>query len=190
MINSDTARLPSLFDAAGESCRGCSTEKPLDDFYVTSAGKVRHPCKACLSQRHRDRYTPKHGTDDAARNCRACGTTYQPKTRRVSYYCSRECLHASRAPKLRDQWLREKYGIGEAEYDALLREQGGGCAICGAEPGGVGKYGVLHVDHDHKTGRVRGILCQPCNHGLGHFFDDPSRLAGAIEYLRTADGPN
>ncbi|WP_229687322.1 endonuclease VII domain-containing protein [Micromonospora parathelypteridis] len=65
----------------------------------------------------------------------------------------------------------------EKEFPELLAEQGGVCAICGgADP--------QHLDHDHRTGWVRGILCFNCNGGLGQFRDSPMRLARAITYLR------
>ena len=63
----------------------------------------------------------------------------------------------------------------------MLTEQGGACGICGEAP----TIRALHVDHDHETGQVRGLLCQPCNHGLGNFKDDLNRLAGAMRYLTT-----
>ena len=77
----------------------------------------------------------------------------------------------------REYHLRQRYGIGEKEFAELLAEQGGGCAICGAAD-------PQHVDHDHRTGWVRGILCFNCNGGLGQFRDDPGALSKAITYLR------
>jgi hypothetical protein len=77
----------------------------------------------------------------------------------------------------REYHLRQRYGVGQAEFDELLAEQGGVCAICGAPD-------PQHVDHDHRTGWVRGILCFNCNGGLGQFRDDPGFLAGAITYLK------
>ncbi|MEU5946756.1 endonuclease VII domain-containing protein [Micromonospora sp. NPDC047465] len=77
----------------------------------------------------------------------------------------------------REYHLRRRYGIGEKEFQELLAEQGGVCAICGTPD-------PRHLDHDHRTGWVRGILCFNCNGGLGQFRDDQSRLAGAITYLR------
>ncbi|MEV6346349.1 endonuclease VII domain-containing protein [Actinoplanes sp. NPDC051851] len=77
----------------------------------------------------------------------------------------------------REYHLRHRYGIGQAEFDELLAEQGGVCAICGAAD-------PQHVDHDHRTGWVRGILCFNCNGGLGQFRDDPVLLANAITYLK------
>ena len=82
----------------------------------------------------------------------------------------------------RDTRLRKQFGIGAAEYDQLLTEQNGGCAICGARF----SHGEvrLAVDHCHDTGKVRGLLCSNCNQGLGKFGDDPDRLDRAGMYLR------
>jgi Recombination endonuclease VII len=63
----------------------------------------------------------------------------------------------------------------------LFERQNGTCAICGREE--WEKVKVLGVDHDHKTGRVRGLLCTDCNMGLGKFKDDPALLRKAIKYL-------
>src|SRR5438445_9289465 len=63
--------------------------------------------------------------------------------------------------------------LSKEEYDAMSEYQRGVCAICGKEPTDGER---LAVDHDHATGRVRGLLCRGCNTGLGHFTDDPSRL--------------
>ena len=72
--------------------------------------------------------------------------------------------------------------VTDAEYEALLEAQGGVCRICrGPEIAGRS----LAVDHDHLSGRVRGLLCGRCNLGLGTFKDDPALLAAAIEYLTT-----
>ena len=81
----------------------------------------------------------------------------------------------------RDRYLRRTYGITEAQYQQLLEAGGGGCWICGKPP----KKRALHVDHDHKTGRVRGILCWRCNRGLQHYTDEPARLRAAATYLES-----
>lgn len=75
--------------------------------------------------------------------------------------------------------LMRKYGITVDEYDRILSKQGGVCKICGKSSQGVS----LAVDHDHQTGRIRGILCENCNRGLGMFKDSPMLLAEAIKYL-------
>jgi len=66
----------------------------------------------------------------------------------------------------------------------MIDEQGGLCAICGKPASGKGHCSRLHVDHDHKTGAVRGMLCHRCNAGLGQFGDDSLVLEAALAYLK------
>ena len=82
--------------------------------------------------------------------------------------------------------LKRRYGITQAEYDALLAKQAGACAICRRQP-----KGRLCVDHCHLTGRIRGLLCHKCNIGLGNLREDHRTLIAALAYLayRAADGP-
>jgi len=82
----------------------------------------------------------------------------------------------------RDRRLRAQYGITDEDYDRMLLQQGGGCAICGVTP----KRGERRfpVDHNHQTGRVRGILCRDCNLGIGRLKDDPELTEKATRYLR------
>lgn len=85
----------------------------------------------------------------------------------------------------RDRGLIRRYGITEAAYNKLLAEQGGVCKICGRPPTkGVSK--VLQVDHDHKSGSIRGLLCHGCNVGLSGFEDNRDFLMAAISYLLAA----
>jgi hypothetical protein len=72
--------------------------------------------------------------------------------------------------------LARRYGISAEEADVMLQAQGGVCAICRSAP-------AEHVDHDHRTGRVRALLCFNCNGGLGQFKDDPERLRAAADYV-------
>ena len=78
-----------------------------------------------------------------------------------------------------------KYGVTMDQYEALLAEQGGGCAICGSPTSGSEVRPHLAIDHDHETGAVRGLLCTSCNAGLGHFQDSAARLSAAAAYLRS-----
>jgi hypothetical protein len=78
--------------------------------------------------------------------------------------------------------LQRLYGITLTEYRRMLREQGGKCAICGAKPKPGGRR--LHVDHDHRTGAIRGALCWKCNAALRWLRDDPAIAASAARYLR------
>jgi hypothetical protein len=81
--------------------------------------------------------------------------------------------------------------IPVAQYNAMLTEQGGVCAICGKAQStkyrgvrGHGKIKALYIDHCHKTGKIRGLLCHYCNFGLGEFMDSIKLLRRAIRYLK------
>lgn len=85
----------------------------------------------------------------------------------------------------RGKKLRLRYGIGEQEFDELLARQDGLCAICFTdEPGG--KHDEFHVDHDHESGSVRGLLCFNCNVAIGLLNDDAHVVEAAAAYLRAA----
>jgi hypothetical protein len=76
----------------------------------------------------------------------------------------------------------KRHGMTVDDYDSMLRGQNGSCAICfSADPGG--QNGRFCVDHDHKTGVVRGLLCVNCNWALGNVKDDIKILQSAIRYL-------
>lgn len=77
---------------------------------------------------------------------------------------------------------RIKYGVSQDEYELLLKRQAGVCKICLCRPG---DKQALAVDHCHKTGLVRGLLCLLCNTALGKFQDDPALLRRAAEYLES-----
>lgn len=74
------------------------------------------------------------------------------------------------------------YGLSKEQYSAMLAAQGGVCAICKRRPA----Y-RLHVDHSHATGKIRGLLCFPCNNGLGTFKDNITLMRLATEYLERND---
>lgn len=81
------------------------------------------------------------------------------------------------------EWrLQRTYGISLDDYRRLEREQGGVCAICGRTEGG-GRGGRLHIDHDHSTNTVRGLLCFACNRGIGCFQDKAQWLRSAAKYI-------
>lgn len=127
----------------------------------------------------------------APRTCLHCAAQFAAGDWAQKVYCSEACSHAHNAERRalvrRRSMLKKKYGITLEQYDAMLAAQGGGCAICRTTDPGV--KGVFHVDHCHDTGAVRGLLCSPCNTGLGHFKDDVERLVRAVNYVaRATDG--
>jgi len=80
----------------------------------------------------------------------------------------------------------QSYGITIEQYDELLRAQGGVCAACAAPPT---EKRLLDVDHDHRTGRVRGLLCRRCNRALGSLRDDPELARKLATYLEITRAP-
>lgn len=104
---------------------------------------------------------------------------------------ARRCEVAARWRKNNPQkWRaierRRRYGISPEEFDRLYAEQKGECGVCSKkifDGSGQGRD-ALAVDHDHKTGKIRGLLCAVCNRGLGMFEDSPERLEKAAIYLK------
>lgn len=78
--------------------------------------------------------------------------------------------------------LRRAFGISPTDYQNILEEQGSVCAICGTDKPG-GRFNRFCVDHSHKTGMVRGILCNDCNAAIGFLGDNPKRAYAAFKYL-------
>ena len=81
----------------------------------------------------------------------------------------------------RRRHIEVRYGLTLGAFDAMLESQNGCCAICHSDSPGKTTW---YVDHDHITGRLRGLLCNLCNSGLGYFRDNQDFLLSAVEYLR------
>lgn len=85
--------------------------------------------------------------------------------------------------KMSARYRKYSYGITHEQFEVMLSAQGGRCAICSVEFSEDNKVLKPHVDHNHDTNAIRGLLCGHCNSGLGMFKDDPARLQQAIQYL-------
>jgi hypothetical protein len=129
--------------------------------------------------------------------CRRCKllkplAELSPKPAAYKTYACRKCVNEDarrnhhndpfRKPKARASNLRRRYGMSLADYQQRLLEQYGSCAIC-TRSATACFNGLLHVDHDHETGAVRGLLCPLCNTVLGKMNDDPALLRKAATYL-------
>jgi len=113
----------------------------------------------------------------AAGHCRRCSSPPSPGYATCDKHRHMD-LHSKR--------LRE-YGIGNEEAAGMLAAQGGRCASCSsAHPGGSRQKRSWAVDHDHSTGKVRGVLCYSSNMGIGLLFDSPEILRSALRYLERA----
>jgi Recombination endonuclease VII len=139
-----------------KTCRECRERKPLEDFPLQPGGRDgRHPlCKPCRAAQERLRYQ-----------------------RQRDAILERRRNDGSWRRRARWRYFERTYGLERHDYESMYVAQRGCCAICELRPA------RLVVDHDHRTGRVRGLLCSNCNFALGDFEDDPYRCIAAGAYL-------
>jgi hypothetical protein len=152
--------------------------KALDDFYGEKGGRdeKRSECKLCTAARRKQWYQ-----QNRRREIARVKAWQQANPERLKAW--REKNRERRLQQLREIHLRNKFGLTPDEYDRMLEAQGRVCALCGCTP----TPGIsLHVDHDHGTGEIRGLLCVRCNNALGLFREDPDVLKRAARYV-TAD---
>lgn len=137
-----------------KTCRECARTKPHSEFY-------KHPTNS----------------DRLLFECKACR-----RASAIRFRVGQTAEQKRRDPseRLRDN-LKQKYGLTVEAYEAMVERQAGLCAICN-HPNRLNRR--LVVDHCHTTGKVRALLCDPCNQGLGHFRDNQARIAAAGAYLR------
>ena len=95
--------------------------------------------------------------------------------------------HPERVARNYEDRRFRRYGLTRAEYEALMERQNGVCAICGSANWGPHKP---HIDHDHDSGEVRGLLCANCNVMIGHAREDAEILSRAIDYLSAIRPPS
>lgn len=146
-----------------KTCTKCQTAKVESDFYRKDSSRLASECKKCSRERMRV-----HGKK-----------YYKTNKVRVLKYQNRPDVRE----RHKDLQLLRTYGISLKQYDAMLDGQGGKCAICLATaPGARSKY--FHVDHDHTTGQVRGLLCDACNKMCSEHFEK-FHAAGA-NYIQAA----
>lgn len=189
---------------ATKTCTGCGETQPLDAFHRNAGcrdGRYTR-CKKCVREygrehrkkpevrarrnasereRRRDpavrerereyqrRWRAKNPEKDAEYSRR-----YAEANREKSRESTRRWFEANPGYS-HAHYIKKTYGITVEEYDKIIAR---GCAICGKSEG------RMCLDHCHTTGKVRDCLCQQCNVGIGHFKDDPTLLARAIQYLR------
>jgi len=136
-------------------------------------------CPACTKEKSREDFYVRSGLFTTAgrpvlmSHCKDC------------HKAGMRAYASDHADKKRAKNLLTNYGITVEQYDEMLARQDGGCGICGAKTDSQGRR--LHVDHSHETGRVRGLLCDPCNRAIGLMRDDIDRLKMAIKYLESGE---
>lgn len=150
-----------------QKCIVCKATKPVAEFDLNKRVRsgLSGRCKECRRQYMREYIEVNYD------HCRQRDRITKNKRRKITGFNER---------------LKANYGIDERQYNQILDSQGGVCGICGSPPIRNKKNGrsMLGVDHDHKTGKVRGIICQFCNIGLGGFRDNTATMLRAIGYLQ------
>ena len=147
------------------------------------------PCRKCGSP---DLHPSSARSGDwSCRKCKAAYHRQYRSTRRKLFSEKEKLRRANMPPDAKERTLRyqrsvsRRFGISAAELESLHQSQGGRCAICGDEQSAKStKVRRLAVDHCHRTGKVRGLLCLNCNTGLGRFKDMPELLLNAVNYLK------
>jgi hypothetical protein len=181
-------------DGPQKRCPDCQQTLPTSDFRrnARNTDGLSTYCKPCFRRRDSLGYQQRReaaGKEYRARDRLPAGMLQRADCREIkpvdgfprapkqangrSSYC-KPC----KARRDRDRRFVRVYGLTPEQVQAMKDSQGGRCAICRVRP-------AEHVDHDHRVGTVRGVLCFPCNAGLGQFGDDPAVLTSAIEYLET-----
>ena len=163
-------------------CSKCGEFKPLSSYYRAGANArdgLRGDCIPCnlaaKAERHRSNPEP------ARRRTRKWRLDNLERAT-----ANQQAFVASGGKRIADRksYLKRKYGLTLEQYDAMLEAQGGGCFICGRPP----RDDIsLHLDHDHSTGKVRGILCFCCNNALADLREDSQLLQKAVTYLAAHD---
>ncbi|MGW0576412.1 endonuclease VII domain-containing protein [Streptomyces sp. NPDC002920] len=175
-----------------KKCTGCKRSLPSDAFARdrNRADGLQVRCRECVAEYSAAHYRrrreamgksvrEKADVPAGHKLCRTCGEVKPHsewhRNATAPDGLSTRCK-SCRATQGRQDHLKRQYGLTEAECDGLIASQGGVCCICLSAP-------AAHVDHCHKTGRVRGVLCFSCNAALGQFKDRPDAIRRAAAYV-------
>lgn len=163
-----------------KTCFECKEEKALNAFYSDKEGRPGSRCRKCLVQ---GRVVPRGSWRLGEKKCTVC-----LETKSLSEYSLNPKRDNAPTPRCRRcnvmaRW-HSRYGVSQIEYMAMLKRQEGRCAICRSDNPARSRAKNFSVDHCHKTGRIRGLLCYRCNPALGFFKDNEKIIQGALDYLR------
>jgi hypothetical protein len=169
-------------------CNKCSKRRPLKFFYrhpQMKDGHLNH-CVTCHGKAGRANY--RKNIDrwrEYSRNYQRSWRKNPGNKKKAKEYKDKyRKAHPERVQELRRRKVIRSYGLTLEEYDAMVRRQRNRCKSCGGPPDG--RWKKLHIDHCHKTGRVRGLLCGKCNCAAGYLKDDPKRALALSRYLAAA----
>lgn len=141
-------------------------------------------CSKCQRVLDRSRFhRDKTGRDGLRANCKDCARRWRDATRDARRKYDAEYHAGSYSPEKQRAGRLRRYGLTEESLAELQASQGGLCAVCRRAPSRRG----LVIDHDHQTKAIRGLLCDPCNTGIGLLGDTLEGLQRAVEYFARAE---
>jgi len=164
-------------------CKHCGESKSLDQFstHINTKDRLYPWCKKCSSEHNIIVQNARRKTD--IEYAKKYGKVNNERRRKK--YANESEYRTQQLRRAEESRLKRVYGITQVQYDQMLKDQNGVCKICGyANP--VSKKGTpraLAVDHDHISGKIRGLLCNSCNSLLGHAHDNCDLLRAALKYL-------
>lgn len=182
-----------------KKCWNCNRDLSTTNFHKNSARKdgLDTQCKECRSkynkkwrknnetkirQKSHERYIKMISRENIEipkeKFCSSCNRI-KPSSEFYTDKRTKNGLRAECKKCSRWKYILKQYNLMADEWRAIYKEQNGKCPICNSSLDDKD----WHTDHDHKTGKIRGILCPRCNKGIGHFCDNPSYLRGAARYL-------
>jgi hypothetical protein len=169
-----------------KTCTRCKIERPIGQYSKDKSKKsgLRPYCKTCVKKRYnaeREKhktYSKRHYAENREKYRTYSKRHYEYNREKHKTYSKNYYLNEKNKYKVATNTRRRKYGISEDEFCRLVNQQNNCCGICSK------KFDYTpSVDHCHRTGEIRGILCNRCNTGLGQFSDSPELLENAIKYL-------
>lgn len=171
-VRVDGERIPSVIPTTPEPPKPRAPKRRLQDARSHGVPELKR-CRTCKQVKSSSEFTVcKKNRDGLNFRCAECTRTWINARYRNAT--------PDEIQQRQERHILRTYGLTLAERDAMLEDQGGGCAICGTNEHGGKSW---HVDHDHDTGKVRGILCSGCNTGIGSMRDNPDFCIAAAKYL-------
>jgi len=175
-----------------KNCRECKIDKPLDQYFKVSKNQptLRGECKDCKNLYAKN--LRKTYSQEKLNNLKEKQKIHYNKNKDIILQKGKEYIKSNPNVSKRAE-LKHRFGITLETFVQMVQEHNNLCAICEEPEIGKHQKGTprdLSVDHCHSTGKIRGLLCQKCNKGLGYFKDDINFLLNAIEYLKNADQYN
>jgi Rps23 Pro-64 3,4-dihydroxylase Tpa1-like proline 4-hydroxylase len=177
-----------------KTCTKCGKTKPLIDFNKHAGRKDGYAdrCKVCLCEDRKIYYSKnkeqiieqqKEYKKLNEQICKERSLKYRERTREQAKQRAKTWYsqNKERAKKTNRKNKLKQYGLTVDQYNQLIENQNNSCLICKKE---FSEQIKSHIDHCHASGKVRGILCQKCNQGIGLFYESLESLQSAIEYLK------